>query len=288
MNREWLGRTAVRLYPASVRADRGAELVGTLLDAGDASSVTFVRQLCSVIAAGFGARLREAMTESTAQLVINTVVWVAVFATMVILAARVAIDIQLHANETVSGGPLVPIALPALVLVLFTFRRTRASGLVGLGWIVLSIVEYVDFRPPSPVFLTLLRVFVVWYALPLAGFAALALVPQRVATRGRWLWLVPAAIIASVDATAGSQAGVSYIAPVLVGVCLLPFKPSFALGAALAWVPFGVWDLTGPGGAGRWTAVSVELLILAAFAVIVVVIGRRLADRARPQATPLG
>jgi hypothetical protein len=241
--------------------------------------MAFTGQLCSVIAAGFAARLRDAMTETAAQLVLNALAWAAAIATAGSLVGRIATEIR-WGGTGVIGGTVAPIALPAVFLILFTMRRTRMSGLVGLGWIVFSIAN----RPG----LLFLPILAVQYAVPLAGFAALVLFPQRVATRGRWLWLIPAAVIAFVEVVPGSQIGVLFIAPVVVALGFLPFKPSFALGAAFVWSPFAMWYLMSPYGGGIWTAFSVELLACSALAVIAAGLGRVLAARSPAKTTPLG
>jgi hypothetical protein len=58
VRREAIGRTVVRLYPKNIRENAGEELVGTLLDAGDASRGAYVRQLVSLVRSGLSARAR--------------------------------------------------------------------------------------------------------------------------------------------------------------------------------------------------------------------------------------
>lgn len=272
MKREWLGRAAVRLYPTAVRNERGAELLGTLLDAGDASTIAFAGQLCSVITAGLVARLRESMTQTSAQLAISTVAWVALVTVAGSLVAAGAFAIR-YRNVSFTGGILSAFVLPALILVLFMVRRTRLSGLVGLGWVVFHVVDYYQVAGVSRPISNL----VFWYLLPITGFAALCLVPQRVASRGRWVWLVPAAVYAFFQVTLiGNQSGLGDLAFVVVALCFLAFMPAFALGTALAQSAWGVWILTAASYTGRWTTIAIELFACTAVAVATVGVGRLL------------
>jgi hypothetical protein len=267
MNRERLARIAVRLSPEAGRAHRSDELVGTLLDASDDSRAAFARQLTSVVAAGLAARSGAALSEPLGQVGMNALAWAAVMC----LVQGLAIGFEVAGAA--EGSQLVIWVIwgfGAAILALFTLGRTRISGFAGLicvyGWFgdVSAAVH------PRVAALVLLLV-------PLAGFGLLAFAPQKVSARGRWLWLAPAAVFALFEVTStGNQSGVDFIAPVVVALCFLPFKPSFALGTVLAWSAVGALELTLPGGP---LLVSVALLAFTPIAVIALSVGRRATRR---------
>jgi hypothetical protein len=58
--RERIGQVALRAYPPAVREARGQEMLGMLLDAGEHSSLAFVRESGSVVLGGL--RERGAIT----------------------------------------------------------------------------------------------------------------------------------------------------------------------------------------------------------------------------------
>lgn len=80
MSKQAIGRAALRLYPCEVRASRGEEILGTLLDAGEESSLAFLRQLASLIVASLVARSRQALTEPPGKLAIQAICWAGVIA----------------------------------------------------------------------------------------------------------------------------------------------------------------------------------------------------------------
>jgi hypothetical protein len=78
MTKRSLGRAAVRLYPSGVREARGDELVGTLLDAGDASLTAFIAELVSLVFAALKARSRRARAVPVSTLIFELLCWGAV------------------------------------------------------------------------------------------------------------------------------------------------------------------------------------------------------------------
>jgi hypothetical protein len=132
MSRERLGRIAVRLYPADIRAQRGSELLGTLLDAGEHSRVAFFGQLWSVVVAGLAARARESQAQPAKQLATDALAWAAITTAFTALVALAATVLHLGGTTEFPGGLPAALGLPALALVLFTVRRTRLSGFSDL------------------------------------------------------------------------------------------------------------------------------------------------------------
>ena len=73
-----IGRgVAGRMYPSDIRDSRGKEILGTLLDAGDASLAAFVRQLASLMVGGLVVRSRQALAEPPGKLAARTICWAA-------------------------------------------------------------------------------------------------------------------------------------------------------------------------------------------------------------------
>ena len=80
MSKRLVGGVAVRLYPSDIRDSRGKEILGTLLDAGDASLAAFVRQLASLIVGGLVVRSRRALAEPPGKLAASAICWAAIVA----------------------------------------------------------------------------------------------------------------------------------------------------------------------------------------------------------------
>jgi hypothetical protein len=266
MNRESVGRIAARSYPVEIRAERGAELVGTLLDAGDDSRTAFVRQVASVIGTGLAARAREALTQQPAQIAICALAWAAVIVLVRSLVALLGFEVRATGHVRFPEGAFLTWILPALIVLLFTLKRTRISGILGVALIVGHLVEN-----QAPMAGRVIPELV----LPFAGFVLLALTPRRIPTPGRWVWLAPTAVLAYFFATQiGLRSGVDVIVPLMVALCLLPFQPPFAIGWGLAWsVPVVVNLLTVP-GAGNATAFTIVLVSCTPLAVIAIGVGR--------------
>jgi hypothetical protein len=271
MNREWVGRMAARAYPAEVRAQRGGELVGTLLDAGEDSGASFVGQVGSVLRAGLAARAREALTQPLTQIATYALAWAAVMTIVRSLVGLVGLDIHATGQVRFPEGTFLTWILPALVVVLFTLKLTRVSGMLGVALIV---SRHLESTPPTPV--RMLAALV----LPLAGFVPMVLAPRRVPSSGRWVWLVPTTVLAFFEVTGiDLYSGVYLIVPLAVALCFLPFQPSFAIGTALAWSIAVVVNLFTITGAGRATAFTIVLASCVPVAVLVASLGRIRARR---------
>ncbi len=234
MTRRSVGKTVVHFYPKDVRDARGEEILGTLLDAGDASPTAFVRQLVSLAIAGVAARSRQALTATPITIAANTVCWMAIIATM-----RIPFGPGLRLLQApVQIPPLTVLdtyLLPLAVLALFTLGRRRSTGMLGLAWVYMLMREN-PYRS---------TVDVIELVVPLAaGFLLVTLRPRSAPTEWRYLWVIPAAVwgvlhltvVASgLDALVLSDAGVlRAVLTVGAAVLFLPIAPALALGAALA------------------------------------------------------
>lgn len=74
--RELIGAAVLRSYPDETRAERGEEMLGTRLDAGDRSRTAFVRE-GTLVHADARERARAAAKISTGELVRDSLLWAA-------------------------------------------------------------------------------------------------------------------------------------------------------------------------------------------------------------------
>lgn len=266
MTRKWIGQTAVRLYPADVRAAKGEELVGTLLDAGDHSRAAFIGQLMSLIVAGLVARSRDVHSQPLDQLAFDVIRWAAVITVGRVMSGVVMA--QVRWGGSIGWAPKtiwVAYLAPALILAMFISRRDRAAGVTGLAW---CLVEALD-SPQLPV-----RGWIELLVLPLVGFGLMTIAPRRHHDAGRTLVLIPVLAWAFFKWTElGLHSGVGYLLPVLAAAVFVTIKPALALGTALAWSFLAAWYLTIPGGNGA--LMSAELLSCAPIALILAGLSRR-------------
>ena len=226
--REAIGRAVVRLYPKETRESAGEELVGTLLDAGDASRGAYVRQLVSLARSGLLGRARSELTQPLGQIAASTLCWVAVMSAMRQLVGVIGTRLRFDGTSGSSTEMLLySYIFPALILVLFTLRRNRTTGILGLAWLAIllhqrSMLPLSDFLDTVP--------------LQTAGFALLAVKSGKPLPAGRLLWLAPAIVwLLYLVTLLGQQSGVGTTTPVLAALLLLPWAPSLALGTAITW-----------------------------------------------------
>ena len=143
MRREAIGRTVVRLYPKDIRESAGEELVGTLLDAGDASRGAYVRQLASLVRSGLSARARSEPRQPLGRIAASTLCWVAVMSAMSQLVSVIGIGLRWGDTPGSSTETLLySYIIPALIIVLFTLRRNRTTGILGLAWLAIFLHQH--------------------------------------------------------------------------------------------------------------------------------------------------
>jgi hypothetical protein len=280
MSKRRLGRAMLRCYPKNVRDCRGEEILGTVLDAGDASSVAFVRELVSMVTGGFTARSREALSTPPATLVTHAIVWVSVIAIATFPSLQGNLLLRYDFSVLPTKLALLEVGLPLGVLALFTFGSRRAAGLLGLAWVALHV--------RSSSYMTTVAV-VEFVMLTTPGFCLLTLRPRSTPTAMRYLWLA-FAVIWVVPQLAGFEnfRDVAHFFPV-VAVVFVALSPEFALGLVAYWAVVALSASSGvlpahgsgipgslPGGGAMETAL---LFGWTALVLVLVAIGRRRAAK---------
>jgi hypothetical protein len=279
MSRETLGRMVTRLYPVDIRERSGDEMVGTLLDAGDASRLAHARQLGSLLRSGLSARARSELSRPLARIAASALGWVAVMSAMSVLVATVGVRLRWDDSPGSSADTLLYCyILPALILTSFTLRHSRITGVLGLVWLGVFLRQH----PTLP--------FGIFYeAVPLqaAGFALLLLKPRTTLNAGRLLWVLPALVWLAYQVTLlGQLSGVGRITPVLAALVLLPWAPSLTLGIAVSWALTAIYYLnvaqivpSDP----HLVVVAIEFLVGVPLSLIAAYFTRRAAAREAPR-----
>jgi hypothetical protein len=252
-------------------------LVGTLLDAGDASRGAYVRQLVSLVRSGLAARARLELSQPLGRIAASTLCWVAVMSAMSQLVS--VIGIRLRWGDSPGSDTetlLYCYIIPALILVLFTLRHDRTTGILGLAWLAIFLHQH-SMLPRTG--------FVESVPLQAAGFALLALKPRTTLPAGRFLWPGPAIVWLTYQVTLlGQLSGVGKTTPILVAVLLLPWAPSFAIGTAMTWALTAIYYLNlyqAVPGAPHLLVEAIELLAGVPLALTVAAVARTAATRAQ-------
>ncbi len=277
MSRAAIGRTVVRIYPNDIREASGEELLGTLLDASDGSRGGYVRQLVSLVRSGLSARARSELSQPLLRIAASTLCWVAVMSVMFGLVQTVGIGLRWGGSPGSGTQTLLhSYIIPALILVLFTLRRNRTTGILGLAWIAIFLHQA-----------SLLPLGGFFEIIPLqaAGFALLAIKPREPLPAGRFLWPAPAVVWLIYQVTLlGQLSGVGKVTPVLAALVFLPWAPSLALGTAITWALTAIYYLnlyqSVPFFAPHLLVEAIEFLAGVPLALTVVWITRRAAIRA--------
>jgi hypothetical protein len=231
MTRERVGRIALRALPVDVRATRGAEMRGTLLDVSDGSVPRFAREALSLIGFGFEERARAAARVGRGRLLVD--------------ACRLSAGFWVAATLT-TLWPLPE--LDSFVICLLLLWPVLACLLVGSGRLAgaCGIVWTVGSQ------LTLLRGFGVAPALfateivPLLCFSVIMIAPrQRTRSMRRLLWLIPVIAISALQLQPGllgygTLAIGTLLAASLTGILLIGRDPRIAIACALTWTGIGM------------------------------------------------
>ena len=197
MIRKCVGVLILRLYPRSVRIERGDEMLGTLLDAGANSATAFVRESASLALAGVRARARASAQLPAARLLADAfrlaaVIWIAV--------SLAGISALAFAYPAGLGGLELWLLLLWPVLTFSLLGYDRMAGLCGFAWV--ASVQLPIALGPYPALLA-------GSLVPLLGFIVMIISPRcRPSDARRLAWLLPTIAVSLIMQPAVFDVGV--------------------------------------------------------------------------------
>jgi hypothetical protein len=261
MRRERIARAALRAMPATVRAERGDELVATLLDVSGTSRSRFVTELVSLVRAGVHERAARNARAGAPRLVADGICLAGVWILTLVLAGEIGNRIRVFDPY----GPWHPIApwtltllVAALVLALIGYDRLAgAAALLFLAGITIDSTwsELADGKRDL-------------LLAPLICFATMVIAPRRRSVDPRRLaWLALAAGLALAASRFGDPTGAILIFGLLFlvpfALAMLPADPRPAIALAVPTTLAGLHMARGANGPG-----SLGVLFLCAAPVI--------------------
>ncbi len=236
MTRERVGSVILRAYPREVRLTRGAEMLGTLLDASEGSSRLFIRDGLSLVLAGLGERTMVNGRAGTRRLIADgcaqaAVIWMSLF---LIWATPGVAPLGRHFDAL--GFPELRFMALWVVLAFALIRFDRIAGLCGVAWFAVLIPDDLGLLERSSGVLN-----PVSYLVPLLCFTVMIFAPRiRACDARRLLWLIPVAGLAVLPETENLGTVVFPAAISLAALVLLPVDPRLAIASALLWTGTGV------------------------------------------------
>ena len=245
MIRERVARTALQAFPREVRAARGEEMVGTLLDSSASSRVRFANQIVDLVREGLRARALVTAQVGAGRVVADGVCLAAVWMLTLFLSSD--LGLRIHGGEP--GYPDEPIALWSLALLVSALALAlvgydRIAGAMALC-LAASLVAHTDGAgltngSRGPLLVATLC------------FCLLVLAPRRRRPDPRRLaWLALPGVLAVVSsASDDSTAMVVLLALIFLvppALALLSTDPRLAIACALPATGFGIRIAHNPG-----------------------------------------
>jgi hypothetical protein len=239
--RERVGRLVLRCFPRQARAQRGGEMLDTMLEASCGSARAFVFEAASLGFAGLRERASAGTPVSTGSLVAEgfrraAVIWVALVLT-VLLRPRLQTHWRLPL-QTYWRPPHALELLIVVVLVCWVLGYRRAAGVCGFVMLGCGAGRWLGplEAPGSP-----LWCLFAWYAIPFVGFVLMVVgrsPPSRALRRRSWMLPLSAIALLAVPIDAfgilpGVLIGLSALT--IVGLLLIAIDPRLwiATGARL-------------------------------------------------------
>jgi hypothetical protein len=227
--RDRVARAALYAYPSGVRASRGPEMLGALLDASADSRLAFVREIANLTRVGLHTRAAATAAVGTRRLVADACCRGALLIIAVYLAARLSWGPGI--GVPAPRGTVVVLLPASLALGLIGYDR--AGGVGALAWLVLA-------GPWQPLARHGIAAHLAAVAVPVVCFATMTIAPRRRRPDVRRLaWLAMVAPIAVLCARGGPPdvvgiaAVVTLVLGVLLVVAILPTDPRPAIACAL-------------------------------------------------------
>jgi hypothetical protein len=245
--RERVGRLVLRCFPRQARAQRGGEMLDTMLEASCGSTRAFVFEAASLGFAGLRERARAGAPVSTGSLVAEgfqraAVIWVALVLT-VLLRPR----LQTHWRFSLEAYWRPPHALELLIAVVFVcwvLGYRRAAGVCGIVMLGCGVERWLGplEGPGSPLWCVF-----AWYAMPFAGFVLMVVgrsPPSRALRRRSWMLPLSAIALLVVPIGAfgilpGVLIGLSALT--IAGLLRIAIDPCLWIATALVWTGTGVY-----------------------------------------------
>lgn len=139
MSRERIVRFALRSYPQEIRASKGTEMLGTLLDSSGQSNAAFARELVDLARRGLSARATSTAQVGARRLIADGLCWGGIALIAELLCVRVANYITFGQSSAEPGGWVWEIALLAAGLVLALVGYDRIAGICALSFLAVVI-----------------------------------------------------------------------------------------------------------------------------------------------------
>ena len=240
MIRDRVGETALRAYPTTVRQTRGLEMLGMLLDAGEESGWTFVRESASLVLGGLRERraitaragIRRLLADSCCQ---------AVLILLMLLMIRVpSTELSVGPSQQLLAQQVTLGAI--LVCALIGFERTAAIS---------GLAVFAAFGPLDPLDPHTQLVVIARGLVPIACLLVMVRAPRRRPRDARrLLWLVPLAVLATLRPHALNSLPEALALISVGGILRLLHDPRLAIACSLVWIPRAA-NRRSPTGAGK-------------------------------------
>jgi len=233
--RERIGRAMLRVYSDDVRAARGEEMLGTLLEAGEASARAFARESGSILLAGLRERAMLVARTGSRRLIADAYCQAAPI--WLLFGAANFAGSELRRPWAASPDVLALIVLGAL-LVAALVGYDRIAGVTGIA-LAVGLGLLIEPHAATRV-LTLATLLV-----PLVCCVVMAFAPRTGSPDPRRLVLLVPAIALVVLLPEGVDRGTALLVLVsLLGVIRLPIDPRLAIACAIVWTGLGLSDVS--------------------------------------------
>jgi hypothetical protein len=233
--RERIGLAVLRAYPREVRAFRGEEMLGTLLDASEHSTVAFARE-CSVLWLA-GMRERSAITARVGSRRLLADACCQAVAIWLLWALVNVVSVELAFSGGGARDALLLVVLVGLLACALA-GYDRIVGICGLALIVGGELLANHQASTTPFVLTALLI-------PFACSAVMAFAPRRRSLDPRrLLWIVPAVVLAAIVPRVAAPGIVLLAAVSLISLLRLPADPRPAIACGIVLTGLGLTDLT--------------------------------------------
>ena len=228
MTHERLARIALLAYPSRVRAVRGEEMIGTLLDASSGSEAAFWRELVALIGGGLRARAAVPARLTTGRVIADGFCYAGIGMLALITAEVIAIAIR-YPQAVADSTQVWELLLLAGCLSVALMGYDRIASMGALAWIAIVINARYRGSTLGPV--------VAMDVVPVVCFAVMLIVPRSGVRRvGRLAWLIPIAALGAASPAVGPGSYVLLVPLAIaapVALARLPRDPRLAIACSV-------------------------------------------------------